>query len=140
MSDKAARKAKAFADGDPSVSSNDLGRYADSIKHMWTSLGRPKAEGLPIVRFMSILDSEALNELYRNCENTLMFGQESSNMYSPEGYQIYTASGLRETLKSGWVLQHNGNMTLSEMEDWFDSILKDKIIVPFYSNVKMKTE
>lgn len=125
LSDKAARKAKAFADGDSNAS--DLGRYADSVRHMWTSVGRNKTTGLPIVRFMSLLDSEAFNELYRNVENTLMFGQESNIMYSPEGYQIFTASGLREQLKSGWVYEHNGNMALQELEDWFDSILKDKV-------------
>lgn len=128
LSDKAARKAKAFADaGDFDGAANDLGRYANSIKHMWTSVGRNKTTGLPIVKFMSLLDAEAHNEVYRNVENTLMFGQESNIMYSPEGHQITTASGLREQFKSGWTLGHNGNMNLSEMEDWFDSILKDKI-------------
>lgn len=125
LSDKAARKAKSFADGN--TNDADLGRYANSIKQMWTSIGRPSPEGLPIVGFMSVLDSEAFNELYRNVENTLQFGQESNIMYSPEGYQIFTASGLREQLRSGWTLQHNGNMTLAELEDWFDAILKDKI-------------
>lgn len=126
LSDKAARKAKAFADSG-NFNDNDLGRYANSIKHMWTSVGREKATGLPIVNFMSLLDAEAFNELYRGVENTLMFGQESSVTYSPEGHQIYTASGLREQLKSGWNLQHTGNMQISELEDFFDMILKDKI-------------
>lgn len=128
LSDKAARKAKAFADeGDFDKAGNDLGRYANSIRHMWTSVGFNKTTGLPIMRFMSLLDAEAFNELYRNVENTLMFGQESNILYSPEGHQIYTASGLREQLRSGWVLEHNGNMSLQELEDWFDSIIKDKI-------------
>lgn len=128
LSDKAARKAKAFADSNKfDEAYNDLGRYANSIKHMWTSVGKSKTTGLPIVRFMSILDAEALNRLYMDVENTLMFGQESNIMYSPEGHQIFTASGMREQLRSGWVLEHSGNLTLQELEDWFDSILKDKV-------------
>ena len=127
LSDKAARKAKRYADENKFDDASDLGRYANSIRHMWTSVGREKTTGLPIMRFMSLLDAEAFNELYRGVENTLMFGQESSILYSPEGHQIYTASGLREQLQSGWVLEHNGNMSLQELEDWFDSIIKDKI-------------
>lgn len=126
LSDKAARKAKAFADAG-NFNDNDLGRYANSIKHMWTQVGRERTTGLPVVRFMSLLDGEAFNQLYRDVENTLMFGQESNIMYSPEGHQIFTASGLREQLKSGWVLEHNGNLTLSELEDWLDGIIKDRI-------------
>lgn len=127
LSDKAARKAKAYMDGDKDMTSEDLGRHANSIKQMWTSVGKDKTTGLPIYRFMSLMEAEQFNELYMNCENTLMFGQESSIMYSNEGYQIYTASGLREQLYSGWGLQHNGNLTLGELEDWLDSVIKDKI-------------
>ena len=126
LSDKAARKAKAFADGG-FKDSGDLGRFANSVRHMWTSVGRDKATGLPIMRFMSILDSEMFDQLYRDVENTLMFGQESNVLYSPEGHQIFTASGLREQLLSGHTLEHNGNLSLSRLEDWFDSILKDRI-------------
>lgn len=128
LSDKAARKAKAYADSDKfEDAAKDLGRDANAIRHLWTSVGENKTTGKPIMRFMSLLDAEAFNELYRNTENTLMFGQESHHMYSPEGHQIHTASGLREQLKSGWNLEHSGNLSMSELEDWLDSILKDKI-------------
>jgi hypothetical protein len=128
VSDKVARRAKAFADaGEYDKAGADLGRMANSIRHMWTSVGRNKTTGLPIMRFMSLLDAEAFNELYRNVENTLMFGQESTVLTSPEGHQIYTASGLREQLESGWVLEHNGNLSLQELEDWFDNVIKDRI-------------
>jgi hypothetical protein len=126
LSDKAARKAKKFADADFKGDS-DLGRYADSIKNLWVGLGKDKLSKEPIARFMNLLDAEAFNRLYMDVENTLMFGQESNIMYSPEGHQIFTASGLREQLKSGWTLEHNGNLSLQELEDWFDSILKDKV-------------
>lgn len=124
VTDKTARKAKAWADAN-NFNDNDLGRYANSIRQMWTEAG--KLEGKPIAGFMSVLDSEMFNTLYASVENTLASGQESNIMYSPEGYQIYTASGMREQLKSTWSLEHNGNMTLQELEDWFDSILKDKV-------------
>jgi hypothetical protein len=99
VSDKTARRAHALAKGDSSISAADLGRYANSIKHMWTSVGREKTTGEPVVRFMSLLETEMFNELYRNVENTLMFGTESNILYSPEGHQIFTASGLREQLE-----------------------------------------
>ena len=81
----------------------------------------------PLAKFMAVMDAEAYNELYQNVEHTLMFGKQSSTMMSPEGHQILTASGLREQLESGWTLTHNGNMSLEELEDWFDSIIKDRI-------------
>lgn len=125
VSDKVARKAKILADqgkyNDP-----DLGKYQNAIKHLWVQ-ANPGVEGKPIVGFMSVLESEMFNRLFMDVENTLTLGQESSILYSPENHQMYSASGLREQLKSGWNLEHNGNLTLSELEDWLDMILKDKI-------------
>ena len=122
VSDKAARRAKQAADRG-NFSDDQYGKY---LRMLWVKY-EDKVEGKPLARFMAVLDAEAFNELYQNCEHTLMFGKQSSTMVSPEGHQILTSSGLREQLESGWVLTHNGNLSLEEMEDWFDSIIKDKI-------------
>jgi hypothetical protein len=128
VSDKVARRAKAFADrGAFEEAAKDLGSRANSLRQLWTSVGRNKTTGEPIMRFMSLLEAEAHNRLYLDVENTLMFGQESTNQYSPEGHQIFTASGLREQLESGWVLEHNGNLSMQELEDWMDNVIKDRI-------------
>lgn len=122
VTDDAARRAKQAAErGD--YSNDEFGKY---LRMLWVKY-EDGVSAKPLSRFMAVLDAEAFNTLYQNVENTLMFGQQSSSLTSPEGHQILTASGLREQLESGWVYQHNGNLSLEEMEDWFDSIMKDKI-------------
>lgn len=121
VSDKVARRCKQAADN--GEKSDEFGKY---LKMLWVKY-EDKLEGKPMHRFMSLLDAEAFNELYQNVEFTLVFGKASNNMVSPEGHQILTASGLRQQLESGHTLEHTGSLTLEEMEDWFDSIMKDKI-------------
>jgi len=122
VTDKAARRAyQAAQRGD--WSNDEYGKY---LRMLWVKF-EDKVKGEPLARFMAVFDATALNELYQNVENTLMFGTYSTSLVSPEGHQILTSSGLREQLESGWTLQHNGNLTLEQLEDWFDSIMKDKI-------------
>jgi hypothetical protein len=121
VSDKVARRCKQAAErGD---NTDEFGKY---MKMLWVKY-EDKLEGKPMARFMSLLDAEAFNTLYQNVEFTLVFGQASNNMVSPEGHQILTSSGLRQQIESGHTLEHNGSLSLEEMEDWFDSIIKDKI-------------
>lgn len=122
VSDKVARRAyQAAKRGD--FGNDEYGKY---LRMLWVKYD-DTVKGEPLGRFMALLDAEKLETLYKAVENTLMFGQQSSTLISPEGHQILTASGLREQLESGWTLQHNGNLTLEQLEDWFDSIMKDKI-------------
>lgn len=121
VSDKVARRSKQAAE-----SNNSCDEYGKYLKMLWVKY-EDKVEGKPLARFMALLDADAFNELYQNVEFTLIFGQLSNNMISPEGHQILTASGLRQQLESGHTLEHNGALSLEEMEDWFDSIIKDKI-------------
>lgn len=121
VSDKVARRCKQAAEGKDNM--DEFGKY---LKMLWVKY-EDKVEGKPMARFMSLLDAEAFNELYQNVEFTLVFGQASNNMISPEGHQILTSSGLRQQLESGHTLEYNGSLSLEEMEDWFDSVIKDKI-------------
>jgi hypothetical protein len=122
VSDKAARRAKQAAE----KGGSDNDEYGKYLKMLWVKY-EDKVSGEPMHRFMALLDAEAYNELYQNVEWTLIFGKTSNNMMTPEGHQILTASGLRQQLESGYTLEHNGQMSLEELEDWFDSIMKDKI-------------
>jgi hypothetical protein len=122
VSDKVARRAKQAADGKIPYDEET----SKATRMLWVKY-EDKVTGQPLSRFMALLDAEAFNELYQNCEWTLIFGKLSNNMVSPEGHQILTASGLRQQLESGWTLEHNGSLSLEELEDWFDSIIKDKI-------------
>ena len=122
VDDQVARRAKQAADRG-NYSDDQYGKY---LRMLWVQF-KDKVEGKPLARFMALMDAEAMNRLYQDVENTLMFGKQSNSLTSPEGHQMLTSSGLREQLESGWTLQHNGNLTLEEMEDWFDSIMKDKI-------------
>ena len=122
LSDKACKRAKQAADRG-NFNDDEFGKY---LRMLWVKY-EDKVTNSPLSKFMAVMDAEAYNELYQNVEHTLMFGKQSSTMLSPEGHQILTASGLREQLESGWTLTHNGNMSLEEMEDWFDSVIKDRI-------------
>ena len=121
VSDKAARRSKQAMEGKASM--DEYGKY---LKMLWVKY-EDKVTAKPLARFMAVLDAEAFNELYQNVEWTLVFGKRSNNMISPEGHQILTSSGLRQQLESGYILEHNGSLSLEELEDWFDSIMKDKI-------------
>lgn len=81
----------------------------------------------PTYSWMSAFDAEMMNRLHQLKEDNLMFGRESSNNYSAEGFQILSASGLREQLESGHVLPHNGTLDLATLENWFDSIMLDRV-------------
>lgn len=77
--------------------------------------------------WLNAFDAELMNTLMQSVENALMFGQETSNNYSPEGHQILTGSGLREQLETGHTLPHNGTLDLATLENWFDSIMLHRI-------------
>ena len=131
LTDRAARRIKQAKENGAStcdvfgegVKNSD---YAALTSALWIrdeSTGQTK----PTWNWINAFDAELMNTLHNDVENTLMFGKESSNNYSPEGFQILTASGLREQLLSGHTFQHNGFMDLSELENWFDSIMKHRI-------------
>lgn len=128
MSDKAARKLKVFADAGNYNPQGEMSQYASAMSAVWADTDNYKGpQKEPNFKFMNLLDAAKNERLYKDVEHTLMFGRSSSSMYSPEGHQIFTSAGLREQLESGHVLPHDGELQLEEMEDWFDSILKDRI-------------
>lgn len=79
------------------------------------------------INFMMMAESKMWRRMYQDVENALMLGKASNHMESPEGHTITTGSGFREQVEgSGNVLEHNGTLTLSQLDDWFTAILKDK--------------
>jgi hypothetical protein len=81
----------------------------------------------PLDKFMTIAEAMAFERLHSDVENNLVFGLESSSNYAPEGFTIRTGAGLRPQIEAGHVLEHNGLLSLTEMEEWFDSICLTKL-------------
>lgn len=101
-------------------------QVADNMKYVWT-MGRSE-DGLQKKLFgMQLVEAKLWDSLYSDVEDTYMFGKASSNMVSAEGFQIYSASGLREQLEASWLLEHTGSMSIAELEQWFDIVLRDRI-------------
>lgn len=86
-----------------------------------------KVTAQPMDKFMTIAEAMAMERLHSDVENNLVFGIESSSNYSPEGFLIRTGAGLRPQIEAGHVLEHNGTLSLAEMEEWFDSICQTKL-------------
>lgn len=126
LTDKVARRCKqAIVDKNtPDAQDPTVTKWAQMV---WFRGSDNKLDNAPQYRFIPLMDAEANEELYRNVENTLVFGKFSQSMVSPEGHQIFTASGLREQLESGHVYEHDGSMSLGELEEFFDNIMKDKV-------------
>jgi len=124
LSDRAARKAKNVAD-EGKYGDENLGQYVNQLRIPFMSQDE---QGNPVrwTNFMSMAEAEMHNRIYSDVEDALVLGRRSSHIESREGFTITTGSGLREQLESANVLQHNGNMTLSQLNDWFTAILKDK--------------
>lgn len=131
LTDKACRKIKfAKQQGDRTCDVYTEGGNAVDYAKITTALWVQDEQNnsvKPTFSWMSAFDAEMLNRLYQVVENTLMYGQQSSNNYSPEGFQILSASGLREQLESGHTLPHNGTLDLPTLENWFDSIMLHRI-------------
>lgn len=128
MTDKAMRKcleaAERYKKGDESAYHN-TSEMADGHKFLWTKM--KDDNGQAKLFSMSLLDAKMNEALYCDVEDALVFGRKSSNNLSSEGYVIYTTSGWREQVEAGWVFEHNGNMSLREMETYFDMILRDRV-------------
>jgi len=124
LSDRAARKAKQCAD-EGRYGDEDFGRYVNQLRVPFMS---QDAKGNPVkwTNFMSMAEAEMHNRIFSDVEDALVLGRASSHIKSREGFTITTGSGLREQIEAGNTLQHNGNLTLSQLNDWFTAILKDK--------------
>lgn len=123
LSDRAAKLAKHCAD-EGKFGDEDNGRWLNQWRIPFMS--NENGEMKKWLSFTSMAEAELMNRIYTDVEHALNLGKASNHMVSPNGYQITTGSGLREQLESGNVLQHNGNMTLAQLDDWFTAILKDK--------------
>lgn len=124
LTDRAARKAKQCAD-EGKHGDEYYGQYINQLRVPFMSTDE-NGNIQKWTNFMSMAEAEMHNRVYEDVENAMMLGKASSWMTSKEGYIITTGSGVRQQLESGNVLQHNGNMTLSQLNDWFTAILKDK--------------
>lgn len=126
LDDKTLRRIKQAANNAPGL--NMPQEFGGWTQQLWVDNLQGGVTGKPLSAFMSVMEAKMTDELYRDVENTLMFGIESKNaIRSPEGHLIRFASGLRQQLEQGYVLEYNESMPLEQLEEWFDSIMKNKI-------------
>ena len=132
VTDKAARRmeqakrkglGKCDIDGCTGVGSNN---YSDITNALWVK-SKTDNSVKPTYHWLNAFDAELLDKLHQDVENTLMFGKRTRGNYSAEGYEIMTASGLREQIQTGHVMEHNGSLDIAMVENWFDAILKHRI-------------
>jgi hypothetical protein len=125
LSDGAARKAKVMAD-EGKFGDEYLGQFINQWRVPFMSTGED-GELKKWTNFMSMAEAEMHNRIMEDVEFALVLGKSSSTLTDRNGNTILTGAGLRQQLQAGNVLQHNGNLTLTQLNDWFQGILKDKL-------------
>ena len=78
-------------------------------------------EGKRYDKFLTMAESEMMNQIYEDIEWGLNYGRKSTRK-GPNGYLKRTGAGLRQQLEDANTLLHNGNLTLSKLDDWLTSI------------------
>jgi hypothetical protein len=82
-------------------------------------------DGKTYYNFMPMAEAEMWNNIYDDIEWALNFGRRSTRL-SPQGYVKRTGPGLRQQLEYGHTLYHNGNLTLSRLDEWLSSIYRGR--------------
>lgn len=82
-------------------------------------------EGKMYTNFMPMAEAEVWNNIYTDIEWALNFGKKSIKV-TDQGYLKRTGAGLRQQLEEGHVLEHNGNLTLSRLDEWLTSIYRGR--------------
>lgn len=72
-------------------------------------------------KFMTLAESEMMNQIMEDIEWGMVYGRKSTRK-GPNGYLKRTPAGLRQQLEDANYLTHNGNLTLSKLDDWLSSI------------------
>lgn len=72
-------------------------------------------------KFVPMAEAEMMNQVYEDIEWALNYGRKSIRK-GPNGYLKRTPAGLRQQLEDAHQLLHNGNLTLSRLEEWLNGI------------------
>lgn len=82
-------------------------------------------QGKTYMNFMPMAEAEVWNNIYEDIEWALNFGRRSVKT-SYNGYLKRTGAGLRQQLEDANRLYHNGNLTLSELDEWLSAIYRGR--------------
>lgn len=88
---------------------------------MYWSIPMLDNKGKQYNRFMPMAEAEMMNQIYEDIEMGLNLSRKSTRRAS-NGYIKRTPAGLRQQLEDAHLLLHNGNLTLSKLDDWLTSI------------------
>lgn len=83
------------------------------------------SNGNVYMNFMPMAEAEMWNQLYNDIEWSLNYGRASVD-YGPAGYLKRTPPGWREQFEYSNILEHNGNLTLSRLDNWLSSIFRGR--------------
>ncbi len=99
------------------------GNTKDQLQHWRVPFLDSKGE--TYYNFMPMAEAELWNSIYEDIEWALVYGRRSVSI-SPQGYIQRTGPGLRQQLSDGHELIHNGNLTLSRLDEWLNSIYRGR--------------
>ena len=83
------------------------------------------ANGKTYANFMPMVEAELWNQVYEDIEWALNFGRQGTKV-GYNGYLKKTSPGLRQILNDGHTLTHNGNLTLTQLDEWLSSIYRGR--------------
>jgi len=82
-------------------------------------LGVPlKVNGQMVEKFIPVAELKMREELYMSMEYQMMHGKRTLKQSNDTKYVKRTGPGLREQLKDGHLLYHNGNLTVDTLKDY----------------------
>ncbi|GIU70136.1 MAG: hypothetical protein KatS3mg002_1372 [Candidatus Woesearchaeota archaeon] len=85
-------------------------------------------KGKKYYNFMPMAEAEVFENIYQDIEWALNFGRKGLKMdiVNNEGYVRTTGPGFRQQSEDGHVLTHNGNLTLSRLDEFLTSIYRGR--------------
>ena len=82
-------------------------------------------KGKVYMNFMPMAEAEMWNQVYSDIEWGLNYGRQSLGR-APNGYLKRTGPGWREQFEFANTLYHNGNLSLSRLDEWLSSIYRGR--------------
>ena len=84
-------------------------------------------EGKEIPFFMNFVEAELLNSIEKDREWAMWYGKASVRKSENDQYETYTAPGFRQLCKDGNEQYHNGSLTADQIEDFFATMLYNRV-------------
>ena len=82
-------------------------------------------KGKTYYNFMPMAEAEVWNNIYEDIEWGLNFSRKAIGK-SPQGYAKLAIAGLRQQQEYGNNMTHNGNLTLTALDEWINAIYRGR--------------